>query len=117
MKVTYFGLIAPVLGLFARETSPTNLATRCIWWLDRLVCRVPSARDRQGPSAVVMGIIDGDGHFFERDELLYPYFDAQKYPIEGLRRYYLFPDLDGWRREPAVPLPRAGRTGGSALRR
>ena len=55
----------------------------------------------QEPSAVVTGIIDGDGHFFERDELLYPYFDAQKYPIEGLRRYYLFPDLDGWRRGPA----------------
>ncbi len=41
MKVTYFGLIAPVLGLFARETSPTNPVTRCIWWLDRLLCRVP----------------------------------------------------------------------------
>jgi ubiquinone/menaquinone biosynthesis C-methylase UbiE len=41
MKVTYFGLIAPVLGLFARETSPTNPATRFVWWLDRLVCRVP----------------------------------------------------------------------------
>ncbi len=55
----------------------------------------------QEQTAVVPGIIDGDGHFFERDELLYPYFDSHSYPIEGLRRYYLFPDLDGWRRGPA----------------
>ncbi len=59
------------------------------------------AQQMQDQTAAVTGIIDGDGHFFERDELLYPYFDSQKYPIEGLRRYYLFPDLDGWRRGPA----------------
>lgn len=41
MKVTYFGLIAPILGLFSRETSPSNPLTRCIWWLDQWLCRVP----------------------------------------------------------------------------
>lgn len=48
---------------------------------------------------VVTGIIDGDGHFFEHDELLYPYFDSAKHPLGRLRNYYLFPDLDGIRRE------------------
>lgn len=41
MKVTYFGLIAPVLGLFSRETSPDSAATRFVWWLDRVVCGIP----------------------------------------------------------------------------
>ena len=40
-QVTYFGLVAPVLGLFTRETSPHSQFTRFIWWLDRKLCRVP----------------------------------------------------------------------------
>ena len=43
------------------------------------------------------GIIDGDGHFFEQDRLLYPYL-AAKYKPYQLANYYLFPDLDGQRR-------------------
>lgn len=42
-------------------------------------------------------ITDGDGHLRERDEELYPYL-VGKYPIDVLRNYYLFPDLDGRRR-------------------
>ncbi|MEK7216173.1 MAG: amidohydrolase family protein [Chloroflexota bacterium] len=51
----------------------------------------------QNKPAIVTGIIDGDGHIRERDEDLYPYF-GDKYPMERLENYYLFPTLDGWRR-------------------
>lgn len=41
MKVTYFGLIAPMLGFVTAKISPDNLLTRFVWWLDRGLCRVP----------------------------------------------------------------------------
>lgn len=41
MKVTYFGLVAPLLGFVSRQVSPDSLLTRCVWWLDRGLCRVP----------------------------------------------------------------------------
>jgi predicted TIM-barrel fold metal-dependent hydrolase len=53
----------------------------------------------QTSERVITGVIDGDGHFMEHDEDLYPYFDHQKHPVKKLRNYYLFPDLDGFRRE------------------
>ena len=46
---------------------------------------------------VVTGIIDGDGHIFERDDDFYPYLQ-HKYPRHALTHYYLFPTLDGRRR-------------------
>ena len=39
--VTYFGLIAPVLGLISREAKATSPLTRFVWWLDRAICRIP----------------------------------------------------------------------------
>ena len=43
-KVTYFGLIAPALGLLSRVSSPTNPFTRFVWRLDQLVCRIAFVR-------------------------------------------------------------------------
>lgn len=40
-KLTYFGLVAPLLGLFSRDAKPGSRTTRLIWWLDRMLCRVP----------------------------------------------------------------------------
>jgi ubiquinone/menaquinone biosynthesis C-methylase UbiE len=40
-KVTYFGFIAPVLGLLSTSTNPNSAITRFVWALDRLVCRIP----------------------------------------------------------------------------
>ena len=60
---------------------------------------------------VVTKIIDGDGHLYERDEDIIPYLQG-KYPEETLRTYYLFPTLDGWRRDlpprGTATTPRAG---------
>jgi uncharacterized protein len=53
----------------------------------------------EAQGSVVPGIIDSDGHIFESDEAIYPFFDATKHPLAKLRNYYLFPDLDGSRRE------------------
>lgn len=39
--VTYFGLIAPALGLLFRNCTANSRVTRLVWWLDRLVCRIP----------------------------------------------------------------------------
>jgi len=39
--LTYFGLVAPILGLFSTDASPTSSTTRFIWWLDRMLCGVP----------------------------------------------------------------------------
>lgn len=41
MKVTYFGMIAPLLGFVPAKISPDSLLTRFVWWLDRGLCRVP----------------------------------------------------------------------------
>lgn len=40
-KVTYFGLVAPLLGLVSRNIRPERPLTRLVWWLDRALCRVP----------------------------------------------------------------------------
>ncbi len=41
MRVTYFGLIAPVLGLVCADPRSGAFMTRMAWWLDRVLCRVP----------------------------------------------------------------------------
>lgn len=41
IKVTYFGMIAPMLGFVPAKIGPDNLLTRVVWWLDRGLCRVP----------------------------------------------------------------------------
>ncbi|MET0660369.1 MAG: class I SAM-dependent methyltransferase [Steroidobacteraceae bacterium] len=40
-QVTYFGLIAPALGVFSRHADPTSRITRAVWALDRLLCSFP----------------------------------------------------------------------------
>jgi ubiquinone/menaquinone biosynthesis C-methylase UbiE len=42
--VTYFGLIAPVLGLFTSKVKRDAWSTRAVWWLDRMLCRIPFLR-------------------------------------------------------------------------
>lgn len=44
LQVTYFGLIAPLLGLVSREVKAGSPLTRCVWWLDRALCRIPLVR-------------------------------------------------------------------------
>ena len=39
--VTYFGLVAPALGLISRDSKATSPLTRFVWWLDQLICRMP----------------------------------------------------------------------------
>jgi ubiquinone/menaquinone biosynthesis C-methylase UbiE len=40
-KVTYFGLIAPMLGILSANPKSDSLTTRLTWWLDRVLCAVP----------------------------------------------------------------------------
>jgi ubiquinone/menaquinone biosynthesis C-methylase UbiE len=40
-KVTYFGIVAPLLGLLSSKTNPKSPITKLVWALDRLVCRIP----------------------------------------------------------------------------
>jgi ubiquinone/menaquinone biosynthesis C-methylase UbiE len=40
-RVTYFGLVAPVLGLFSADPKARSFTTRAAWWLDRVLCGVP----------------------------------------------------------------------------
>jgi SAM-dependent methyltransferase len=40
-RITFFGLIAPALGLVWRQARAGNPVTRFVWWIDRLVCRIP----------------------------------------------------------------------------
>lgn len=42
-RVTYFGLVAPVLGLFSKNPRPSRF-TRAVWAVDRLACRLPGVR-------------------------------------------------------------------------
>ncbi|HKQ83920.1 MAG TPA: class I SAM-dependent methyltransferase [Steroidobacteraceae bacterium] len=42
--VTYFGLIAPVLGLFSAHPNPRSRITRAVWALDRFLCRCAPIR-------------------------------------------------------------------------
>lgn len=39
--ITYFGLIAPLLGLLSRNPRPQGLMTRLVWGLDRFICQIP----------------------------------------------------------------------------
>jgi ubiquinone/menaquinone biosynthesis C-methylase UbiE len=39
--ITYFGLVAPVLGFVSRESKASHPLTRFVWWLDRMICRIP----------------------------------------------------------------------------
>jgi ubiquinone/menaquinone biosynthesis C-methylase UbiE len=40
-KLTYFGLVAPLLGFFSADTKSEAMMTRLTWWLDRVLCSVP----------------------------------------------------------------------------
>lgn len=40
-KLTYFGLVAPILGLFSTAAKSDSWVTRFVWWLDRMLCSVP----------------------------------------------------------------------------
>jgi ubiquinone/menaquinone biosynthesis C-methylase UbiE len=41
MRVTYFGLVAPILGLLSADAKSESWLTRSTWWLDQMLCRVP----------------------------------------------------------------------------
>jgi ubiquinone/menaquinone biosynthesis C-methylase UbiE len=43
-RVTYFGLVAPLLGLWSRDVRPGSRLTRLVWWLDKRLCRIPGLR-------------------------------------------------------------------------
>ena len=43
-RVTYFGMIAPLLGFVSRNIGPTRPLTRIVWELDKLLCRIPFVR-------------------------------------------------------------------------
>lgn len=43
-KVTYFGFIAPILGLVSATTDPQKPLTKLVWWLDKVVCSLPFIR-------------------------------------------------------------------------
>jgi ubiquinone/menaquinone biosynthesis C-methylase UbiE len=42
--ITYFGLVAPALGLLSRDSRASKPLTRLVWWLDSLICRIPVLR-------------------------------------------------------------------------
>jgi hypothetical protein len=39
--VTYFGLVAPLLGLLSNPSHTENWLTRSVWRLDRRLCQMP----------------------------------------------------------------------------
>ncbi|HZF15732.1 MAG TPA: methyltransferase domain-containing protein [Steroidobacteraceae bacterium] len=41
IRVTYFGLLAPLLGFVPQSPGPASGLTRIVWWLDRQLCRIP----------------------------------------------------------------------------
>lgn len=43
-KVTYFGFVAPVLGLLSPTTDPNRPLTKLVWALDRAICGIPFVR-------------------------------------------------------------------------
>ncbi len=43
-RVTFFGLISPVLGLLSPTVKPDSWLTRVVWSLDRAACRIPLLR-------------------------------------------------------------------------
>jgi ubiquinone/menaquinone biosynthesis C-methylase UbiE len=44
MRVTYFGLVAPLLGLKGRRVDPSSALTKFVWAIDRMLCRIPFVR-------------------------------------------------------------------------
>jgi len=44
MRVTYFGLVAPLLAFLTAHPGDGTRLTRTVWWLDRMLCRVPLLR-------------------------------------------------------------------------
>ena len=41
IKVTYFGFVAPLLGLVSPVTDPNKPLTKLVWGLDKAICRIP----------------------------------------------------------------------------
>ena len=41
MRVTYFGLVAPLLAFVTAQPRADSRLTRAAWWLDRALCRIP----------------------------------------------------------------------------
>ena len=41
IKVTYFGFVAPVLGLVSSTTDPKKPLTKLVWALDKAICKLP----------------------------------------------------------------------------
>jgi ubiquinone/menaquinone biosynthesis C-methylase UbiE len=44
IKVTYFGLLAPILGFVSNETQPAKPLTKLVWGLDQALCSIPLIR-------------------------------------------------------------------------
>jgi ubiquinone/menaquinone biosynthesis C-methylase UbiE len=40
-RVTYFGLISPVLGFLSNAPKSRSLLMHWVWWLDEILCRLP----------------------------------------------------------------------------
>ena len=40
IHVTYFGLVAPLLGFISPNADPDRVLTKLVWWVDRQLCRV-----------------------------------------------------------------------------
>lgn len=41
MRVTYFGMISPILGFLTPHVRKDSALTRFVWWVDRQLCRIP----------------------------------------------------------------------------
>lgn len=39
--VTYFGLVAPALGLIQSDSAEPGSLTKFLWWIDKVLCTVP----------------------------------------------------------------------------
>ena len=40
-RITYFGMVAPLLGFIQKNIRKESALTRFVWWLDRRLCRIP----------------------------------------------------------------------------
>jgi SAM-dependent methyltransferase len=40
-RITYFGMVAPLLGFIQTRIRKESALTRFVWWLDRQLCRIP----------------------------------------------------------------------------
>ena len=41
MRITYFGMVAPLLGFIAPTAGEDSALKSLVWWLDRQLCRIP----------------------------------------------------------------------------